>query len=503
MTDTPLLAPVKKLCPSCDSEWPEAQEGPLCPKCGARLIELRESTDELIGKVIHDRFEIRARLGQGGMGTVYRAWQRSVRREVAIKLIDRAQSGDVMAARRFLREARLASQLSHPNTVSILDFGQTDEGRLFIVMELVRGLTLGDVVARDGALSVSRAAAIAVQLCDALEAAHRLQIVHRDLKPSNIVILDDPPGRDLLKLLDFGLAKSLAADESESTGLGMVLGTPWYMAPEVARGEKPTPSSDLYALGVILGEITSGERLWDVENTDRLMIHKLAGAEITARVPAALLPLVQRVISPVPAARPESAAELRALLLPLAEGRHDAGARPPPSSAPRVADADAATVERMATPARAHQVTEPATVARPARPFVAIAAVSVLAIALFLGRTPDEKPLVAPPVRAVPPASLPASVPTPPEPSETAPPDTPDLVTVRVSSTPEGATLSIFGAAAGTTPVDVRLKRGVRVTLELSHDGQTIARSIVPESDRSLLIVLPAKAKTGGDALPF
>src|SRR5947207_2878617 len=156
------------------------------------------------------------------MGTVYRALQRSVGREVAVKLIDQRYASDPMGVRRFLREARLASQLSHPNTVGVLDVGQSRDGRLFIAMELVRGRTLAEVIDKEAPLSVARAAGICVQLCDALEAAHKLEILHRDLKPSNIMVLDDPPGRDRVKILDFGLAKSLAEEESQVTATGFV-----------------------------------------------------------------------------------------------------------------------------------------------------------------------------------------------------------------------------------------------------------------------------------------
>ncbi|HUQ04307.1 MAG TPA: protein kinase [Kofleriaceae bacterium] len=316
MTDA-AASDVQWLCPSCDHEPPLGLEEPVCPACGAKLIEVRSRAKDMNGVVIDGRFEIRDLVGEGGMGAVYRAWQRSIGREVAIKLIDDRHGRDPMAVRRFLREARLASQLSQPNTVSVIDFGQSNDGRLFIAMELIRGKTLADLLDRDGPFPATRAAWIGVQLCDALDAAHRLQIVHRDLKPANVVILDDPPGRDLLKVLDFGLAKSLTESETKATDTGLVVGTPRYMAPEVVMGEAPTPQSDLYAVGVILGELSTGKVLWEATSFPALAGQKMHVSPIIDEVPPGLRSVVARLLDPDPARRPATASEVRNLLRPL------------------------------------------------------------------------------------------------------------------------------------------------------------------------------------------
>ncbi len=305
------------LCPSCDAEPASLPTDGLCAACGSRVIEVRTRAEDLTGMVVDGRFEIRGLLGQGGMGAVYRAWQRSVGRDVAIKLIDERHGRDPMAVRRFLREARLASQLSQPNTVSVLDFGQSSDGRLFIAMELVRGRTLAEVLAAEGPFAPARAAWIGVQLCDALEAAHRLQIVHRDLKPANVVLLDDPPGRDLIKVLDFGLAKSLAESETKATDTGLVVGTPRYMAPEIILGERPTAQSDLYAVGVILGELATGKLMWDATSFPALAGQKLQGSVVIHELPLGLRGVVARLIDPEMTRRPASASEVRALLRPV------------------------------------------------------------------------------------------------------------------------------------------------------------------------------------------
>jgi len=232
--------------------------------------------DELIGQVIDGRFEIRAKLGQGGMGAVYRAHQKSVDREVAIKLIHRAFSSDPMAAHRFEREARLASKLSQPNTVSVLDFGTTPDGRLFLAMELIRGRTLHKILVANGPFSIEKVVRVGTQICDALEAAHGLGIVHRDLKLENVIVLDEPPGRDLVKVLDFGLAKY--EGDVRGTAAGIAVGTPRYMAPETSTTGVAVAASDLYAVGVIIAELACGHSPWQGNSVGELLSYKLAPA---------------------------------------------------------------------------------------------------------------------------------------------------------------------------------------------------------------------------------
>ncbi|HSS02930.1 MAG TPA: serine/threonine-protein kinase, partial [Kofleriaceae bacterium] len=168
-------------CPECGQSFPP--DHLRCPNDATRLVKLGGPADPLIGRVFEQRYEVRSRLGEGGMGAVYRGWQLSVDREVAIKVIDPRLSGDRGVVKRFLREARLSSRLSQPSIVNVYDFGQTEDGILYIVMELLRGHTLGAELTAHHSLGVVRAAHITVQLCDALDAAHKQGIVHRDLKP--------------------------------------------------------------------------------------------------------------------------------------------------------------------------------------------------------------------------------------------------------------------------------------------------------------------------------
>ena len=290
-------------CPSCDAE--AAADETVCPKCGTKLVVVR-TQDNLLGTVVDNRFEIQKRIGEGGMGTVYQAWQRSIGREVALKMIDQRVAGDMTAAKRFLREARLASKLSHPNTISMIDFGQCEDGRLFIAMELLRGQTL-DKVLEAGPLPHDRVLRIAIQITDALVAAHKLQIIHRDLKLENVMLLDDVSRGDFVKVLDFGLAKSLTQSDGHSTRAGIVVGTPQYLTPETMTGSPPTVSNDLYALGVMLGELCSGHQLWSTTDFTELCGQKLNKVPALADVPDPLRTLIRKLIAPKLEQRPVDA----------------------------------------------------------------------------------------------------------------------------------------------------------------------------------------------------
>ncbi len=324
---TPSADPQEWYCATCDRSFGAGTA--FCPEDGTRLVQLSDR-DPLIGREIDGRFVIRERLGQGGMGVVYRAWQASVGREVAIKVIRPRPGHDATTTKRFLREAKLASQLSQPSTVSVIDFGQGDDNILYLVMELIRGRTLADVLRDHGRMSPERVVRIGTQICDALEAAHRLGIIHRDLKPANVMILDDPPGRDLIKVLDFGLAKVINSDESTVTQSGRLVGTPSHLPPEVAMGSAASPKSDLYAVGVMLFEMLDGRQPFTADNVNMMVaLHAYQPApELGPHVPAAMAQLVARTLAKNPDARPSSAASLRALLDAAMRGELPSGSGP-------------------------------------------------------------------------------------------------------------------------------------------------------------------------------
>jgi serine/threonine-protein kinase len=301
-------------CSACNQSFPSDTK--VCPNDGARLIRLAAQRDDLIGRVLDERYEIRAPLGKGGMGTVYRGWQLSVDREVAIKVIHPKLSNDRSAVKRFLREARLASRLSQPNIVNVYDFGQSD-GVLYLVMELLRGHTLASELGNGRRINPRRTIVIASQLCDALEAAHAQGIVHRDLKPSNIVILDDPPGRDLIKVLDFGLAKSLIQDSgSVVTNTDALLGTPLYMAPEQIEGRVSDQRADLYSLGCMLYEMLSGKPPFVDNAVSAVLARHMHDShkELPAHVPSRLRSLIDNLLAKNPDDRVQSAGDVRRIL---------------------------------------------------------------------------------------------------------------------------------------------------------------------------------------------
>ncbi len=288
-----------------------AASGASCTACGEPLITV-DTGDELVGTRIDNRFEVLAPLGRGGMGVVYRARQLSIGREIAIKVLDRRIEKDVAAVKRFFREAKLASTLAHPNTVPVIDFGQNSDGRLFLAMELVKGKTLLAEMNTAGAMSIPRLAAIGVQLCDALEVAHDLQIVHRDLKLENVMLLEGK--RDHVKILDFGLARSLVDPTTQMTATGLISGTPRYMAPEVGiDAAPPAASQDMYSVGVILAELSIGHALWVEPTIEMLFTKKLETEASVADVPLRLRPLVTSLLSNEPSERP-TASQTRQLL---------------------------------------------------------------------------------------------------------------------------------------------------------------------------------------------
>jgi eukaryotic-like serine/threonine-protein kinase len=213
----------------------------------------------LLGTTLSGRYRLEARIGSGGMSTVYRALDETLQRQVAIKLMNREVATDSDQLERFRREARAVAQLSHPHIVGVIDAGE-DNGRPYIVFEHVDGETLKERIRRLGRLPITEAVAYAIEIARALGAAHARHIVHRDVKPQNVLI--DEEGR--AKVTDFGIARTL--DEDGLTADGRVLGTTDYVAPEQALGQPVTGQSDLYSLGIVLYEMVTGEVPFTGEN---------------------------------------------------------------------------------------------------------------------------------------------------------------------------------------------------------------------------------------------
>lgn len=244
-----------KSCPTCNQEFHDNTE--YCPNDGMKLrVQRKESIDPLLGVTLDRRWIIEKKIGEGGMGTVYLGHQKSVDRKVAIKTLKAQLSETDEFADRFFREAKMATKINHPHCVTVLDFGQSDTGILYLAMEYLKGSPLTQKI-ENKTLSFDNVFQIAIQISSALSAAHHQKIVHRDLKPDNIYVLDMPNDEIFIKVLDFGIAKALDSN-TQITKAGMIFGTPEYMSPEQCRSIDIDGRSDLYGLGCILYEMLGG-----------------------------------------------------------------------------------------------------------------------------------------------------------------------------------------------------------------------------------------------------
>ncbi|MBW1808075.1 MAG: protein kinase [Deltaproteobacteria bacterium] len=251
-------------CPKCGTQVQDG--GKFCPACGSQVSVARapatSSQDPYIGRKLDNKFLIEELLGVGGMGKVYKANQLSLDKIVCVKVLRQNMMDDETLVGRFHREARAASRLNHPNSITVIEFGQDPaEGALYMVMEFVPGKDLSRVIREDRPFSEKRIVVIIDQVLSALADAHAAGIVHRDLKPENIMVTELRGTKDFVKVLDFGIAKLQESSQPDPglTQVGMVCGTPEYMSPEQAKGEELDARSDIYATGVILYQMVVGK----------------------------------------------------------------------------------------------------------------------------------------------------------------------------------------------------------------------------------------------------
>jgi serine/threonine-protein kinase len=242
-----------------------ASTRPPPPALQDRATDARELADPLIGVVVAERYRIKEPIGRGGMGVVYRVEHARIGKHMALKLLTGELTRDPQQVARFKREAQLVSRLSHPNTVQVFDFGASD-GLVYLAMEYLKGEDLGHLIRRVGPLGVERTLKIVVQVCSSLAEAHEKGMVHRDLKPENIIVMQGSEDEDVIKVLDFGLAKLREGGElSEVTSRGAIVGTPYYMSPEQIRGDDVGPESDVYALGALTYACLTGTVVFDAQ----------------------------------------------------------------------------------------------------------------------------------------------------------------------------------------------------------------------------------------------
>ncbi len=286
--------------------------------------------DPLLGRVFDGKYRLDQRLGGGGMGTVYRATHLLIDRPVALKVLSQRFVGDQTAQQRFRREARAAGRMQHPNAVTVTDFGATEDGYLYIVMELLEGRTLRDLIAHEAPLDPARAVSFMLQACAAVGAAHDAGLIHRDLKPANIFIEQRPNLPAVVKVLDFGVAKFVVEEHDDDsntlTQVGALIGTPRYMSPEQCTDTVAlTPAADVYSLGIILYEMLTGVTPFNGETHLAIALKQVSEParpprELVSSIPEALEKLILHALTKNPADRPRNANELRRELFTTAEG---------------------------------------------------------------------------------------------------------------------------------------------------------------------------------------
>jgi len=309
---------VTKVCPQCGGEYETSDR--FCPKDGSPLRP-KSGGDPLVGRVIADRYLVLARLGEGGMGRVYLAEHVKMNRQCAIKVMNPSLVNDTESSQRFAREASNAARILHPNVAAVFDYGEADKV-VYLVMEYVDGESLSSILQKDGALDPRRAIDIARQVADGLHAAHELGIVHRDLKPDNVIITRNRSGKEIAKVVDFGIAKAVNDSPQDAlTKSGLVIGTPEYMSPEQLLGDPVDARTDVYALGCILFQCLTGNAAFAADTREQMIRRRLHEPaphirDLIPALPARLDTLIVHMLARSPGDRVATAAEARDQLDP-------------------------------------------------------------------------------------------------------------------------------------------------------------------------------------------
>jgi serine/threonine protein kinase len=287
--------------------------------------------DDYIGKTVAGRYKVEVMLGEGGMGKVYKANQVALDKPIVLKVLRQALLSDERTVARFQREAKAASRLNHPNSIGVIDFGQAEDGALYMAMEFVNGKDLHHILSREWPIPEARIIRIVSQVLSALSDAHKAGVIHRDLKPENIMVEQRRGDPDFVKVLDFGIAKIMDGSGDEGPALtraGFVCGTPEYMSPEQARGAQLDPRSDLYAVGVILYQLTSGMLPFDSDSAVGFATKHLTEIPVTpskrrpdARISPPMERLIMKAMAKDPNERPQTAEAFRAELIAIDKER--------------------------------------------------------------------------------------------------------------------------------------------------------------------------------------
>ncbi len=495
------------------------------------------SDDARVGQTIANRFRLEERLGAGGYGAVYRARHTATGGEVAVKLVRADHAGKEMIAKRFLKEAQNTHKLHHPNTVRIADFGETGDGDLYIVMELVKGRALADVIWTEGPLPVERTLRILTQVLKSLGEAHGIGVIHRDVKPDNIMLVDQFGEPDFVKVLDFGISRSM--DTGATTTGGALIGTPLYMAPEQWLSMPVDARTDLYAVGMMAYQMIAGRMPFDVPqgNDPKSALALMAAhCELARRpmleaapdTPPHIADLIDQLIARNPDDRPGDVETVLRVIrgeAPLPAPARSKGASVVVGTEETLAADAPPTAAPLDTLLPDPMSSEPPPPGSRTRWLIGGAVVAGIA-ALIAGLNPPESPSTPSPTEASPSTPAPADRPTAaPSPTPTVeqwvrvdrPPEsttrsgraTPDPLpappplTLELTSVPSGARVTIANTkqALGPTPLKTELpdeaaaliRDGFGLTLVLTHDKLGRTRTTVEAADLNAPITVKLK----------
>jgi serine/threonine protein kinase len=488
------------------------------------------NANALLGQVVDGRYKVESVLGQGGMGVVFRALQTSVQRPVAMKTLHPQLAMAPTFFERFRREAEIASRLHHPNIITIFDFGRTSDGLCYYVMEMLEGESLRQRVKRDGPMTLRQASAVMEQIALGVGHAHKQGVIHRDLKPHN-VMLSLIDGNEYVKVLDFGLVKAMEQeDEEQLTSTGQVLGTPQYMPPEQAGGEKVDHRGDLYSLTGVFYYCLTGHSPFGANTVRKALQASLtqkppaiATYRNGAPVPDAIDRFCQKGLEPEQEDRyPSAEAFVEALHAALAgasdtvldavpehvaESAKEAGSGSSSASrrgsgsrtSSRNAVKSVASVNKPkgSQAPKGERAPEPAPPPAPSSsgpPMGILVGIGVALILVIIGAI-AVKALKTPPPEPPRPTAQP-TLPRPEVPEAAAP--VAETVKILISTVPSGAEVLEDGVTLGTTPYTSEWTRGAKRTFTFKLAGhQALAKTLKPEADETFAFTLEPTRKPG------
>jgi tRNA A-37 threonylcarbamoyl transferase component Bud32 len=479
---------VVRTCGQCSVNYPDAVE--FCPRDGQKLPPVPGDTkalyDPLIGTTIDGRYIVEALLGEGGMGFVYAARHAIIDKRVAIKVLRKDAAQDEAAAQRFIIEAKAASKIGHQNIVDITDFGMlsvSNGSSAYFVMEFIDGPTLGKLVHEHKQLPPLRAIGITIQIARGLSAAHLKSIIHRDLKPENVFVIEKDGVPDVIKIVDFGIAKDIKAGK-RLTAIGMVLGTPEYMSPEQATGQETDHRVDMYALGCILYEMLTGDVPFKGENAPKTLTKHVFEAVVPPsqkrpdlEIPRVLEKIVLCMLQKKPGDR---YADMRELIGALEAADRELRAGQQPRTTRRAAELVGVDIlPRSKAPLLAGAI-------------VGVGAIVGIIVAAVVHRRPDAA------VRVAAPAAVAAAA-TATAPGNAAAANS-DEVQIQVTTVPAGAEVMMGNERLGLSPVDVKRPRAnERVTFLVRRAGyKDSARAVMLDRDQVLELTLAPKPVRNG-----